>query len=224
MRRAAVFINHSTSTVQRNMTLLRFCLMLSLATALSSTLAISTVASNANSRTSANLSLKRILGFVSFEGTTSPTAQTDESSNPVEDPWEVGTRVYKDFEDFGWYFGTITSFENDEYVVTYEDGTIETYDYDSVFLDVLVDFADNYIGYDTYTLVAQEVQGGLMMGYISNFDVRATNEPLIFVFRMILMLLLYIIRIGFTMYLGMMDQTRHIVKFWRSRRWLNWQR
>ncbi len=94
------------------------------------------------------------------------------------DPWEDGTKVYKDFGDSGWIMGSVSWFEplTEMYFVVYEDGSAENYSYDSTVLDALVDNASNYVGYPAGTPVKGEFEEGWFTGTIIDFDVRKMKD------------------------------------------------
>lgn len=57
-----------------------------------------------------------------------------------DDGWPVGTKVYYEFED-GWYEGEITE-SDDIYVITWEDGSVDSDEYEDEVVDQMV---QNYI-------------------------------------------------------------------------------
>jgi len=61
-----------------------------------------------------------------------------------EEPWDNGTKVYKEFPNEGWWSGSITSYSKvtGMYTVTWEDGSTDYYDDDSE-IDQMVAYAKN---------------------------------------------------------------------------------
>mmetsp|Transcript_30234 Transcript_30234/g.64826 ORF Transcript_30234/g.64826 Transcript_30234/m.64826 type:complete len:472 (+) Transcript_30234:108-1523(+) len=72
-------------------------------------------------------------------GVASQTRRLDD-----EEPWDVGTKVYNNFPNEGWWSGTITSYNPDSamYTVTWEDGSNDYYD-DGDKIDEMVAYAQN---------------------------------------------------------------------------------
>ena len=91
-------------------------------------------------------------------------AADDATITPAEDPWSVGTHVYKDFGEEGWWHGVITNFENDIYTVTYDDETTEQFDYVSE-IDNDVASAANYVAYPAGTPVLKDTMSGSITSY-----------------------------------------------------------
>ena len=107
-------------------------------------------------------------------------AADDATVAPTEDPWAVGTHVYRDFGDEGWWHGVITSFENDVYTVVWDDGSTEPFDYISE-IDSDVANAANYVAFADGTPVVRDS----MSGSITSYAVRlcAGNHAGVVVFR-----------------------------------------
>jgi hypothetical protein len=110
-------------------------------------------------------------------------------------PWPLGTPVYWEFPNEGWWKGTITHFSthNGVYTVTWEDGTIDYYDnFDEVNqmvayaqndpsartptaaptktgTDEEVDVTDNVAEYPIGTPVAEQENGVWYVGTITNY-------------------------------------------------------
>ena len=47
--------------------------------------------------------------------------------SPQGSKWDLGTKVYKEFDDEGWYEGTITWYDGESYTITWSDGYRYTY-------------------------------------------------------------------------------------------------
>ena len=58
--------------------------------------------------------------------------------------WDVGTKVYKEFPNEGWWSGTISSYAESTgmYTITWEDGSTDYYD-DSAEVDQMVAWASS---------------------------------------------------------------------------------
>lgn len=98
-----------------------------------------------------------VLSVASAAGLGSRAAATSSSmKTPVESkaqtkarlledaPWDSGTRVYNQFDNEGWWSGTISSFNSATgvYTVTWEDGSTDYYDDDDK-IDQMVAYAQN---------------------------------------------------------------------------------
>ena len=88
----------------------------------------------------------------------------DSTEAPAEDPWGVGTHVYKDFGEEGWWHGVITSFENDVYTVVWDDDSTQQFDYDSEIDDDVVN-ASNYVALQAGTPVMKDSTSGSISSY-----------------------------------------------------------
>jgi hypothetical protein len=70
---------------------------------------------------------------------------TEEATDYYDDSfqdYEIGTFVYKEFDD-GWWVGNIVAYENGSYTVRWTDNTFDNFDADSQELAEIVDNADN---------------------------------------------------------------------------------
>ena len=91
-------------------------------------------------------------------------APDDATVAPTEDPWPVGTHVYKDFGEEGWWHGYISSFENDMYKVIWDDGSTEQFAYDSEIDDDVIN-ASNYVAFTAGTPVVKDSRSGSITSY-----------------------------------------------------------
>jgi hypothetical protein len=86
--------------------------------------------------------------------------------NADDEPWDVGTVVYYEFDD-GWYWGTVTAYENGAYTTTWSDGDEEVFNDDAV--DQMVQNADDN-AWELGTVIYYEFEDGWFWGTITAYD------------------------------------------------------
>ena len=83
------------------------------------------------------------------------------------EPWEQDTAVYYEFED-GWYWGTITAYNDGEYATVWSDDEVEVFSYDVV--DQMVQNAVADEPWEQGTVVYYEFDDGWYWGTITAYS------------------------------------------------------
>jgi hypothetical protein len=111
--------------------------------ALFSTCALLSVAAAAQSRAGELVASSSMTKEIATK-TEGKTETQTESRRLEDEPWDIGTKVYNQFPNEGWWSGTITSFNpaTGVYTVTWEDNSTDYYDDDDK-IDQMVAYAQN---------------------------------------------------------------------------------
>jgi len=99
-----------------------------------------------------------------------PSYIPDNSNSSDDDPWEIGTKVYDEFDD-GWYVGEITGYDENTllYTVTWSSKDTDTYRYDEID-EVVAAAADEDRNWEIGTVVYKQFNNRWSVGKITRYD------------------------------------------------------